>query len=126
MTIEHIAIRTYDVERLRQFYCAHFGMISEPAIKGSTGATIIFLHSPESGARIELMEQTAKQTDETTTTIGYVHIAYATGSEDAVRSAIERFRTQGVRILREPAYTPAGTLLAAISDPDGNTIEIVK
>lgn len=126
MTIEHIAIRTYDVERLRQFYCAHLGMIAEPAIIGSTGATIIFLHSPESGARIELMEQTAKQTAETAPTIGYVHLAFAIGSENAVHATIERLRTQGVHIVREPAYTPAGTLLAAIADPDGNTIEIVK
>lgn len=126
MTIEHIAIRTYNVERLRQFYCTHFGMIAEPAIIGSTGATIIFLHSPESGARIELMEQTAARTAPTSPTIGYVHLAIATGSEDAVHNTVERLRAQGVQILRDPAYTPAGTLLAAIADPDGNTIEIVK
>lgn len=56
MTIEHIAITTADIDRLRRFYSTYFGMEAEAEIIGSTGSRITFMHSPDGGARIELMQ----------------------------------------------------------------------
>lgn len=149
MTIEHIAITTADIDRLRRFYSTYFGMEAEAEITGSTGARITFMHSPDGGARIELMQkpQTADrpvvpplgqadaQSGERpaippcgqtgTPPCGYVHLAFSVGSEDAVSALIRRLAAAGVPILRQPKRTPSGTLLATIADPDGNPLEIV-
>lgn len=141
MTIEHIAITTADIDRLRRFYSTYFGMEAEAEIIGSTGSRITFMHSPDGGARIELMQkpQTADrpvvpplgqadaQSGERPATppCGYAHLAFAVGSEDAVSALIQRLAAAGVTILRQPKRTPSGTLLATIADPDGNPLEIV-
>lgn len=141
MTIEHIAITTADIDRLRRFYSTYFGMEAEAEITGSTGSHITFMHSPDGGARIELMQkpQTADrpvvpplgqadaQSGERPATppCGYAHLAFAVGSEDAVSALIQRLAAAGVTILRQPKRTPSGTLLATIADPDGNPLEIV-
>ena len=149
MTIEHIAITTADIDRLRRFYSTYLGMEAEAEITGSTGARITFMHSPDGGARIELMQhpqaadrpltsplgQSDAQSGERPATrpcgqsgtphCGYAHLAFAVGSEDAVCALIRRLAAAGVTILRQPLRTPSGTLLATIADPDGNPIEIV-
>lgn len=133
MTIEHIAITTADIDRLRQFYTTYFGMEAETEITGSTGARIIFMHSPDGGARIELMQRPQGDTRAACQTInhpaaepsGYAHLAFSVGSEDAVNALIQRLQASGVTILRRPQHTPSGTLLATIADPDGNPLEIV-
>lgn len=141
MTIEHIAITTADIDRLRRFYSTYFGMEAEAEITGSTGSRITFMHSPDGGARIELMQkpQTADrpvvpplgqadaQSGERPATppCGYAHLAFAVGSEAAVSALIQRLASAGVTILRQPKRTPSGTLLATIADPDGNPLEIV-
>mgnify|MGYP002515736232 CR=1 FL=1 len=137
MTIEHIAITTADIDRLRQFYSTYFGMEAETEITGSTGARIIFMHSPDGGARIELMQrpqpadqpltqplgQSDAQSNEPPS--GYAHLAFSVGSEDAVNALIQRLQASGVTILRQPLRTPSGAYLATIADPDGNPLEIV-
>lgn len=133
MTIEHIAITTADIDRLRKFYATYFGMEAEAEITGSTGARITFMHSPDGGARIELMQHpqpadrpvTPPCGQTGTPPIGYAHLAFAVGSEDAVSALIQRLQAAGVTILRQPKRTPSGTLLATIADPDGNPLEIV-
>lgn len=141
MTIEHIAITTADIDRLRRFYSTYFGMEAEAEITGSTGSRITFMHSPDGGARIELMQKPQADTrpeapsgiqsaDQTTkqpaiSPCGYAHLAFSVGSEDAVSALIQRLAAAGVTILRQPKRTPSGTLLATIADPDGNPIEIV-
>lgn len=133
MTIEHIAITTADIDRLRQFYTTYFGMEAETEITGSTGARIIFMHSPDGSARIELMQRPQGDTRAAGQTInhpaaepsGYAHLAFSVGSEDAVNALIQHLQAAGVTILRQPLRTPSGTLLATIADPDGNPLEIV-
>lgn len=141
MTIEHIAITTADIDRLRRFYSTYFGMEAEAEITGSTGSRITFMYSPDGGARIELMQkpgtadrpvvpplgQADAQSGERPATppCGYAHLAFAVGSEDAVSALIQRLAAAGVTILRQPKRTPSGTLLATIADPDGNPLEIV-
>ena len=133
MTIEHIAIATADIARLSRFYSTYFGLEAEAEITGSTGARIIFMHSPDGGARIELMQRPQGDTRAAGQTLhhpahepgGYAHLAFSVGSEDAVNALIQRLQASGVTILRQPLCTPSGTLLATIADPDGNPLEIV-
>lgn len=145
MTIEHIAIATADIDRLSRFYSTYFGLEAEAEITGSTGARIIFMHSPEGGARIELMQkpqpitqstalsgnQFVDQSDSRTVEQpsiapdGYVHMAFSAGSEANVDALIQRLQAAGVSILRQPRHTPSGSYLATIADPDGNPLEIV-
>lgn len=122
MTIEHIAITTADIDRLRRFYSTYFGMEAEAEITGSTGARITFMHSPDGGARIELMQKTGTPCERTH---GYVHMAFSAGSEANVDALIQRLQASGVSILRQPRHTPSGAYLATIADPDGNPVEIV-
>lgn len=156
MKIEHIAIKTADIDRLRRFYCTHFGMEAEAEITGSTGNRIVFLHpaaaatetgteagaetstgastaaetrtgtaaatAPHTGTRIELMQHPGTPYG---CVGGYAHMAFSAGGEDAVSALVSRLQASGAAILRQPLRTPSGTLLAAVADPDGNTVEIV-
>lgn len=148
MKIEHIAIKTADIDRLRRFYCTHFGMEAEAEITGSTGNRIVFLHPAATAAetRTGTGASTAAETRTTAATAsgtgtrielmqhpgtpcecvgGYVHMAFSAGGEDAVSALVSHLQASGATILRQPLRTPSGTLLAAVADPDGNTVEIV-
>ena len=136
MKIEHIAIKTADIDRLRHFYCTHFGMEAEAEITGSAGNRIVFLHPASTeagtstaaetrtgtGTRIELMQHPGTPSERIG---GYAHMAFSAGGEDAVSALVQRLQASGATVLRQPLRTPSGTLLAAVVDPDGNTVEIV-
>ncbi|SEG89700.1 Glyoxalase-like domain-containing protein [Thermomonospora echinospora] len=41
-------------------------------------------------------------------------------------AAVERLRSQGVRVLEEPADQPWGERMARVLDPDGNRLVILS
>lgn len=127
MRLEHLAIWTSDLERLRAFYARHFGARSGARYTSASrpGFHSYFLEFPEGGARLELMTQGDLAEPIPGPARGYAHLALAAGSAAAVDTLVARLEAEGVRVLSQARWTGDGYYEAVIADPDGNVIEIV-
>jgi lactoylglutathione lyase len=126
MRLEHLAVWTHDLERLRAFYERHFGARAGARYASASrpGFVSYFLEFPDGGARLELMTLPALGGGPPHPAVGYAHIALAVGSPDAVDALTERLREAGVPVVSEPRRTGDGYYESVVEDPDGNAIEI--
>ena len=126
MRVEHIALWTHDIDRLRTFYQSYFGAQASPIYRSRTRAdfTSCFLQFPDGGARLELMSIADLASAPQGPAVGYAHVALAVGSESAVDALTARLQADGISILGAPRRTGDGYYEAVIADPDGNTVEI--
>jgi len=127
MRIEHLAIWTHDIERLKSFYEKYFnaqaGTKYTNAQKGFESYFLTF----DSGARLEIMRMDAipaSKNDPREQFTGLIHLAVSTGSEQAVDALTERLRTDGFPMLDGPRRTGDGYYESVVLDPDGNRVEI--
>ena len=125
--IEHVAIWTTDLERLKTFYETAFGASAGKKYvnprKGFESTFVTFA----SGARLELMQVPALRAasdDARGPVAGYAHIALSLDSEDDVDALTARLRAEGHPVLDGPRRTGDGYYESAVCDPDGNRIEI--
>lgn len=123
--IEHVAIWTDDLERLRDFYVRYFGATAGALYENmSTGFRSYFLEL--GGARLELMEMPTvnERISGEGQQLGYAHIAFSLGSETAVDELTTRLAADGHRVLDEPRRTGDGYYESVVLDPDGNRVEL--
>jgi lactoylglutathione lyase len=127
MRIEHIAIWTHDLERLRQFYETYLaGRANAKYVNPRKQFESYFL-TFAAGARLEIMQMPAvppSTNDVERQFTGYIHVAFSVGSRDAVDALTDRLRQDGYRILDGPRTTGDGYYESTTLDPDGNRIEI--
>ncbi|CAG0926807.1 lactoylglutathione lyase [Thermoflexales bacterium] len=127
MHIEHVAIWTHDLERLRSFYETYFaGQASAKYVNARKQFESYFL-TFAAGARLELMQMPTvplSQNDVAQQFTGYIHIAFSVGSREAVEALTDRLRTDGYPILDGPRTTGDGYYESSVLDPDRNRIEI--
>jgi lactoylglutathione lyase len=128
MQLEHIAIWTSDLERLRQFYEDYFGgKAGEKYHNPKTGFSSYFLQF-EGGARLELMQMPSippNKNDIQAQYLGIIHLAFVVGDEAAVDSFTERMAAEVFEVIGQPRRTGDGYYESVILDPDGNRIELV-
>ena len=126
MRLEHIAIWTPDLERLRAFYEKYFDAQAGALYRSRTraGFTSCFLTFPGADGRLEIMSVPGIATAPDGPTAGYAHVALAVGSRAAVDALAQRLQADGVRVVGLPRQTGDGYYEAVIEDPDGNTVEI--
>lgn len=123
MHIEHVAIWTKDLEKMKEFYEHYFHVAStERYHNKKTGFSSYFL-SFDSGSRLEL---TSKQhlSNRIADSLGYTHIAISVGTKADVDACVEQFLTDGFPLLNGPRTTGDGYYEAVIQDPEGNLIEL--
>ncbi len=127
MHIDHLALWTNDLERLRQFYVDYFAANpGELYTNPSRGFSSYFL-SFASGAQLELMSQgvLASEADPSPAlTVGYAHFAMALGSPSAVDALTDRLEQAGYAVISAPRRTGDGYYESLILDPDGNRVEL--
>jgi lactoylglutathione lyase len=127
MRIEHVAIWTHDLERLRQFYETYFqGRANAKYVNPRKQFESYFLTFAD-GARLELMHRPnvpPSKNDVDQQFTGYIHLSFSAGSREAVDALTERLRRDGYRILDGPRTTGDGYYESGVLDPDGNRIEI--
>ena len=125
--IEHVALWTRDVERLRDFYVRHFGArAGEPYRNPARGFDSCFLEF-EGGARLEIMRTRQLELAEARPGAqrhGLTHIAVGVGSEARVDSLTGELRAAGFPVVDGPRRTGDGYYESVVLDPDGNRIEI--
>ncbi len=127
MHIEHIAIWTHDLERLRTFYETYFQASSGTKYTNPSKQFESYFLSFAGGARLELMRipsLAAIQSQPEIPPVGLTHLAFSTGSKEAVDVLTRRLREDGYRVLDGPRTTGDGYYESAILDPDGNRIEV--
>lgn len=126
MRIEHVAVWTRDIERLRAFYERWFAATSGARYDSAThpGFSSYFLTFPGGGGRLELMRLSKLSPAASEPALGYAHIALALGSRAAVDALASRMAADGVRLASAPRETGDGYYEAVVEDPDGNRVEI--
>lgn len=128
MKIDHLALWTLDLERLREFYVRYFGALSnDKYVNTKTGLETYFL-SFESGARLEIMtrpEVSASQEDYTKRFIGLAHFAFDLESRENVDNLTDKLFKDGYEVIGEPRVTGDGYYESVVLDPDGNIVELV-
>lgn len=131
MRIEHIALWTADLERMRAFYEQWFGAVAGPLYENPAKGFRSFFLRFSDGARLELMQR-ADVPDQAIpdgenarpAQAGYAHFALSLGSPAAVDALAEAMSAAGRPIIDGPRTTGDGYYECVIADPDGNRIEI--
>ena len=126
MKIEHIAIWTSNIERMKDFYLEFFDLTSNEKYYNPTKLFSSYFLSFNSGARIELMHRpdVSELINNTGTKLGLTHFAISVGSKEKVDQLTEEIRNRGYEIIGEPRTTGDGYYESVISDPEGNHVEI--
>ena len=125
MRIEHVAIWTRDLQRLREFYEKYFGAIAGSRYENPRKQFQSYFLTFDGGARLELMQSPAVAEGNTKGIQGgFAHVAVAIGSEPAVDALTAKLRDAGYPVLDGPRRTGDGYYEAVVLDPDGNRIEI--
>jgi lactoylglutathione lyase len=126
MRIEHVAVWTHDLERLRDFHARWFGAVANARYdsRNTPGLATHFLTWPGGGARLEVMTLPTLADAAPHPAVGWAHLAVQVSSEQAVRDLVEAMRAAGVPVVSEPRTTGDGYYEAVVADPDGNRIEI--
>lgn len=125
MTIEHIAMYVFDIEKAKQFFVRYFNAVSNNGYhNASTGFRSYFL-TFDGEARLEIMNKpNLSSDDEKGNHFGYAHIAFGVGSEENVRQLTENLRADGYKVVSGPRTTEDGYYESCICDFEGNLIEI--
>ena len=130
MKLEHLAIWTYQLEELKDFYMLYFGAtpndkyISEKEFKGRFESYFL---SFTVGARLELMKlPSVPQGDNANgfESTGLTHIAFSVETSNELDALYNRLKEDGITIVGEPHMTGDGYYEACVLDPDGNRVEI--
>ncbi len=130
MKIEHVAIWTHQLERLRDFYARYFGATSGDKYvsdKGAKGQFESYFLSFDAGARLELMKLPSIPQGENAhgcESIGLTHIALSVETRDELDALYTRLRNDGITIVGAPRTTGDGYYETCVLDPDGNRVEI--
>ena len=127
MRIEHIAIWTHNLERLRNFYETYFGGTANTKYVNPRKQFESYFLTFADGARLELMHMPGlpqSKNDVEQQFTGYIHIAFSVGSRATVDVLTDRLRADGYRIIDGPRTTGDGYYESSVLDPDGNRIEI--
>lgn len=127
MHIDHIAIWTRNLERLRAFFETYFGATAGAKYTNPANAFASYFLTFDSGARLELMHKPTipdSGNDPIAQATGITHLAFATGSEQAVDALTERLQHAGFQVIDGPRRTGDGYYESVVLDPDGNRIEI--
>ena len=128
MTLEHVAIWTDQLEKLKDFYVKYFGGVSNSKYTNETRQFQSYFLTFSSGARLELMSMIGipDNTNDTITRqhLGIIHLAFGVNTiADVDQKAIE-LKAAGLPILSGPRKTGDGYYEFETLDPDNNRLEV--
>lgn len=127
MKIEHAALYTEDLERMRSFFMKYFEASSNELYHNpKTGFTSYFLSFQE-GARLEIMNKPQmEKTGEALVRAGFIHLAFSAGAKEKVDLLTEALSKDGYEVLSGPRTTGDGYYESLILGPERIQIEITE
>ena len=127
MKIEHAALYTEDLEKMRSFFMKYFEASSNELYHNpKTGFSSYFLSFQE-GARLEIMNKPQMvKTGDTLVRAGLIHLAFSVGSKEKVDVLTETLRKDGYEVLSGPRTTGDGYYESLILGPERIQIEITE
>lgn len=126
MQIDHIALWTKDIERIRTFYLKYFACKSNEKYINKKKQFSSYFLSFADGARIELMSRVDVTTEQKSDRIGLAHFAISVGTREKVDALTVQIRRDGYIIESEPRLTGDGYYESVILDPEKNKIELTS
>lgn len=123
MKIEHIALYVRDLEGAKEFFTNYFGAISGDGYHNPRTDFRSYFLTFDGGARLEIMAKPGL-TESNGEGFGYAHLAFSTGSRQAVDELTRRLENDGYTVLSGPRTTGDGYYESLILDHEGNRIEI--
>jgi lactoylglutathione lyase len=127
MNIEHIAIWTKDLEKMRVFYEKYFGGKSNEKYRNDKKGFESYFISFDSGARLEIMQMPTIPTSKNNVHeqfIGLSHFAVSVGTQEKVDVLTKILENDGFEIVGQPRWTGDGYYESIVLDPEQNRIEI--
>lgn len=126
MFINHIALYTTDLQASKAFYERYFHAKANHRYHNpKTGLQTYFLSFPGNEVRLEIMSRpNVLPREERVMNAGFIHLAFSTGSREAVDKLTARLQADGYPCLSGPRVTGDGYYESVVCDPDGNLLEI--
>lgn len=125
MKIEHIALYVNNLEKARDFFVKYFDASSNDGYHNvKTDFRSYFLTFGD-GSRLEIMTKPdLTDSGDLLNRFGYAHLAFSTGSKDAVDQLTARLNADGYPVISGPRTTGDGYYESCILGFEGNVIEI--
>lgn len=125
MRIEHIALYVNDPEGARDFFVKYFGAVSNEGYHNRRTDFRSYFLTFTDGSRLEIMTKPdLTDSGDLLNRFGYAHIAFSTGSREAVDSLTARLSSDGFPVISGPRTTGDGYYESCILGFEGNIIEI--
>jgi len=124
MNLDHIAIWTNDLEKVKDFYVKYFNCKSNQKYVNPAKHFASYFLTFADGARIELMHKAEMKNSDTWEKSGYTHIAINVGINDKVDSLTKILEKDGYQVVSLPRVTGDGYYESVVLDTEGNTIEL--
>jgi lactoylglutathione lyase len=128
MKIDHVAIWTGQLERLKEYYVKYFnGRANEKYINKERHFESYFV-SFDSGSRLEIMQMPGIPTNLNDTVekqySGLIHLSFGMETMGMVDEKLNELKRDGFNILKGPRKTGDGYYEFETLDPDNNRIEV--
>jgi len=128
MIIDHVAIWTTRLEKLKDYYVKYFNGAANVKYHNKTRNFESYFITFESGTRLELM-QMPDVPQNLNDTIGkqhqgLIHISFGVETMNMVDEKLKELENDGFRILKGPRKTGDGYYEFETLDPDDNRIEV--
>lgn len=130
MTLEHVAIWTNDLEKLKEYYVRYFGGTSNAKYRNEAKQFESYFLTFASGARLELMSMPGIPPNANDTVTqqhrGIIHLAFGVNSRAEVDAKAAELRAAGFPILSGPRVTGDGYYEFETLDPENNRLEVTS
>jgi lactoylglutathione lyase len=128
ITLEHVAIWTDQLEKLKDYYIKYFGAVANDKYTNPQNQFQSYFLSFQGGARLELMTMPniPENANDTITKQhkGIIHLAFGVNTMQEVDEKAKQLAQNGFKILREPRKTGDGYYEFETLDPENNRLEV--
>ena len=125
MKIEHIALYVNDLEGAKDFFCRYFGATSNDGYHNSCTDFRSYFLTFDDGSRLEIMHKPdMEDSEKPPNRTGYIHLAFSTGSREAVDALTQQLIADGYPTISGPRTTGDGYYESCVLGFEGNQIEI--
>ncbi|MCE1197959.1 MAG: VOC family protein [Marinilabiliales bacterium] len=124
MQIDHVAIWTDNLERLKDFYVRHLGCQATSLYHNPAKRFRSYFLLFREGARLEIMSRDDISHRPEGVQLGMAHFAVRLSSREAVDRFTQSLESLGVAVVGRPRVTGDGCYESCIADPDGSWCRI--